>query len=191
MLTTILGYILIGVFVATEGRARKGQSAQSLDRGQFDQRSTALIGIAFLITGLGLLLAPILNYFGIGPIPSTTTVGWGGLVIAVLGIALRLWANRTLGEFYTRTLRVAESQSIVQRGPYRLIRHPGYLGSILMWTGVGLATTNWIAVTIAVVVTCFAYHYRIRAEERMLAAAIGKDYGEYQSRTWRLIPFIY
>lgn len=191
MVTTILAYIVIGVFFVTEGRARKGQQAQDLDRGEFDRRSTIFIGVALFTTSVGLLLAPLLNYFDIGSITNGVFVGWVGLAIAVSGIALRLWANRTLGKFYTRTLRVAEDQSIVRQGPYRIIRHPGYLGSILMWVGAGLATANWIAVTVAVVVMFAAYAYRIQAEEAMLIAVSSKDYGEYKARTWKLIPFVY
>jgi protein-S-isoprenylcysteine O-methyltransferase Ste14 len=191
MVTTILAYLVIGVFFATEGRARKGQQAHKLDRGEFDQRSTIFIGVALFITSVGLLLAPVLNHFDLEDITFATVVGWVGLAIAVSGIALRLWANRTLGQFYTRTLLVTENQPVVRQGPYRLIRHPGYLGSILMWAGAGLATTNWVAVTVAVVVMFAAYVYRIQAEEAMLMTASNKDYGDYTAHTWKLIPFVY
>jgi protein-S-isoprenylcysteine O-methyltransferase Ste14 len=147
--------------------------------------------VAFSITGLGLLLAPLLNYFGIGCIVVNALIGWIGLAIAILGISVRLWANRTLGASYMRTLAVAENQSIVQKGPYRVIRHPGYLGSILMWVGAGLATTNWIAVAVTVSVMIAAYYYRILAEENLLKAAAGKEYSEYKGHTWKPIPFLF
>jgi protein-S-isoprenylcysteine O-methyltransferase Ste14 len=191
MLTTLLGYILIGFFLATEGRSRKGQQAQSLDRGRFDRKSTAFVGVAWLLTGLGLLLAPLLNYFRIGSMISGSEAGWVGLIIAAGGISVRWWANRTLGEYYTRTLLVTATQSIVQKGPYRMIRHPGYLGSILMWVGAGLATTNWIVLILAVVVLFTAYYYRIQAEEEMLTVAISQEYSQYKARTWKLIPFVF
>ena len=191
MLTTILVYILIGLFVATERRGRKGQQAQSLDRGRFDRSSTAFVGVAWLLTGSGLLVAPLLNYFRLGSMTLGSVFGWVGLLIAVGGISVRWWANRTLGEYYTRTLRVTATQSVVQKGPYRMIRHPGYLGSMLMWVGAGLATTNWIAFILAVVVMFAAYYYRIQTEEGMLMAAIGQEYSQYKARTWRLIPFVF
>ncbi len=190
MLTTILAYLLIMLFFATESRARQGERAKSLDTSQFDQRSTLLIGMAYLIAGLGLLLAPVLNAFGIGGIDSAF-IGWLGLFIAVGGVALRGWANRTLGEFYTRTLLVTQDQPVVQQGPYRVIRHPGYLGSILMWLGAALATLNWLTVILAAVVMFSVYVYRIQAEEAMLRTAYRQQYVEYQARTWKLIPFVY
>ena len=191
MLTTILAYSLIGLFVATERCGRKGQQAQSLDLGRFDRSSTASIGVAWLLTGAALLAAPLLNHFRLGSMSLGPVFGWVGLLIAVGGMSVRWWANRTLGEYYTRTLRVTAAQSIIQKGPYRMIRHPGYLGSMLMWVGAGLATTNWIAFILAVVVMFAAYYHRIQAEEQMLMAAMSQDYREYESRTWKLIPFVF
>jgi len=191
MLTTILAYSLIGLFVATERCGRKGQQAQSLDLGRFDRSSTASIGVAWLLTGAGLLAAPLLNHFRLGSMILGSVFGWVGLLIAVGGMSVRWWANRALGEYYTRTLRVTAAQSIIQEGPYRMIRHPGYLGSMLMWVGAGLATTNWIAFILAVVVMFAAYYHRIQAEEQMLMAAMSQDYREYESRTWKLIPFVF
>jgi len=190
MATTLIAYLLIVLFSLTEGRLRKGQQAQTLAAGESDRSSTRRLGAAYAIASLTLLLAPVLNYLSIGHI-GFPGVGWIGLVIMGGGISLRLWANLILGEFYTRTLRVSNNQSVVQRGPYRFIRHPGYLGTILMWTGAGLAVTNWIAFLIVLMTMCFAYHYRIRVEEAMLLEQLGQPYTDYRAHTWRLLPFLY
>ena len=95
-----------------------------------------------------------------------------------------------LGKFYTRTLKVTENQSIVRAGPYRFIRHPGYLGSILIWSGVAASTTNWIVLLIVLIVMFGVYIYRIQSEEKMLIST-NADYAEYRKQTWRLIPLIY
>jgi protein-S-isoprenylcysteine O-methyltransferase len=107
------------------------------------------------------------------------------------GIALRAWSNRVLGEFYTRTLRTVEEQRLVREGPYRVLRHPGYLGCLLMWAGAGLATANWLAVVLIVSVTVAAYGFRIGAEERMLLGAFGGEYEQYRRGTWKLVPFLF
>ncbi len=188
MVTTFLGYIVIAGFFLFEGRLRKGQEARSLKSGQFDQRSTVFIGIAFLICSVALLLATLLNRLNIADL--FQWVGWMGVAIALAGLGFRGWAMRVLGAFYTRTLKMAENQSIVREGPYRLIRHPGYLGSILMWVGAATATANGIVIMITLIAMVSAYHYRIRSEEKMLRAA-NAGYEEYRSKTWRLIPLVY
>ncbi len=80
---------------------------------------------------------------------------------------------------------------IVQEGPYRLIRHPGYSGSLLVWIGAGLVTSNWIVLIVVTLVCISAYLYRIRSEEAMLVAEFGEEYENYIRRTRRLIPFVY
>ncbi len=191
MLTTVLAYLLIGLFFVIESRLRIGQEAKSLDKKPSDRGSTNLLVAAFLVTGLSLLAAPVLNYFEIGRLTFSLVVGWIGIAISLSGFALRLWAYRTLGQFYTRTLRLSDNQHIVRQGPYRLIRHPGYAGLILMWLGAAIASTNWITFAFAAVAILAAYHYRIQAEEDMLITAMGKEYGDYRAHTRRLIPFIY
>src|SRR5229473_3604426 len=130
MLTTVLGYLVVMQFFYLD-RSRRGAEASSFEAGEFDRRSTLFIGIAYLISMLALLASWLFNGLNIGALAAWA--GWLGLGIAVLGLLLRWWANRVLGAFYTRTLRVVENQSIVRAGPYRWIRHPGYLGSILLW----------------------------------------------------------
>ena len=83
------------------------------------------------------------------------------------------------------------SSWVVTGGPYRLIRHPGYAGSLLVWTGYCLGVGNWIALLVVGVLMLAAYGWRIRAEERMLVAALGEQYRHYQRRTTRLVPFLY
>jgi len=187
-LTTILGYLVLAGFFLTESRIRTGQEAKSFARGQFDQRSTVYIGIAYLISTLALLASWLFNRFGIGILHSW--VGWIGLIIASCGLLIRWWANRVLGAFYTRTLKVTENQTIIREGPYALIRHPGYLGSILMWVGVATATANWIVILITLVAMLSAYIYRIQNEEKMLLET-NVDYEAYQKHTRKLIPFLY
>jgi protein-S-isoprenylcysteine O-methyltransferase len=104
---------------------------------------------------------------------------------------LRIWATRVLGSFYTRTLRTDAEQHLIRKGPYQLVRHPGYLGNLLLWFGAGIATSNWIAATAISLPMISSYWYRIQAEETMLVQAFPQEYRDYAIHTWRLIPFIY
>jgi protein-S-isoprenylcysteine O-methyltransferase Ste14 len=98
---------------------------------------------------------------------------------------------RVLGEYYSRTLRVTEAQVIVTKGPYRVVRHPGYPGTICVWIGFGLGNSNWIATVTVALLLFGVYGYRIRSEEVMLIDTFGEQYQAYRQRTWRLLPFIY
>jgi protein-S-isoprenylcysteine O-methyltransferase Ste14 len=191
VLTTIAAYLLIGYFLILQRAMRQGEQAKSLQPEQFDRGSTRLIGKTFIIAILVLIAAPALNAFQIGPLSRGVAVGWAGIGFMLGGLALRWWSNRTLGRFYTSTLRVAEGQRIIRQGPYKILRHPGYSGVLLMWVGAGFATLNWVAVTVIMLAMGLSYHYRIVSEEAMLMTTFGEQYQTYKAHTWRLLPFVY
>ena len=118
-------------------------------------------------------------------------VRWAGLLVAVTGLVWRGWAMRTLGVFYTRTLRVVTKQRLVTTGPYRWIRHPGYLGSLMVWGGAAVATGAILASVVVLAVLAPTYIYRIAAEEQMLRRELGDEYAAYAEHTWRLLPRLF
>jgi protein-S-isoprenylcysteine O-methyltransferase Ste14 len=185
----LVGYSLMAIFIVIERLLRKNESAKSFQRGASDRGSTLLIGSAF---GVGLLLPLIMNAVDLGPfLPIDPVEGFVALAITILGIGLRVWAARTLGKFYTRTLLTTEEQKLIATGPYAKIRHPGYLGNILLWCGFGVLSSNLVVALLFPVMFVAAYLYRISVEERMLAGALGDDYAEYRKRTYRLVPLVY
>lgn len=191
-MTTIIAYLLIASFLVLEGRLRKGREAQTLEATEADRGSTRRIGVVFGICILLMLAAPLLNLLHLGQIAwHSSALGWAGVALVILSLALRVWAASVLGAFYTRTLRISSEQHIIQKGPYRLIRHPGYLADIFLWIGGGLAVLNWMVLIVMLVLIPYAYIYRIRSEEEMLAQAFGEEYRVYCAKTWRLIPLIY
>jgi protein-S-isoprenylcysteine O-methyltransferase Ste14 len=189
--STIGAYILMAVFFGMEGRLRKGSEAKSLERGKDDQKSTATIGMMFLVLGISLIAGPVLNALQIGRLPVSDTVGWLGVLMMAAGIGLRIWATRVLGAFYTRTLRITNEHRVVMDGPYRVIRHPGYAGTLLTVIGAGIATLNIISIVAIIVAAIYAYHHRMASEEKMLADSFGDEYRQYMIHTRRIIPFIY
>jgi protein-S-isoprenylcysteine O-methyltransferase Ste14 len=190
VLSTLVAYGLVGCFLGMERLARQGKEAKSLAFGPFDRGSTRLLGGAFLATMVTLLLAPVLNAFQLGAM-GYAVLGWVGIGLMVSGMALRFWAARVLGRFYTRTLRLAADQPVIDHGPYKILRHPGYSGVLVMWAGAGFATLNWVATTAVIVGMSGAYRYRIRCEEEMLRSALGQQYETYMAHTWRVVPFVY
>jgi len=191
VLPTIVAYLLIGCFLVLQRALRQGEQAKSLRPEQYDRGSTRLIGQAFFVAILALIAAPILNAFQIGRLGKDIVIGWSGIALMLVGLGLRTWANRTLGNFYSSTLRVSDRQWVVQQGPYKILRHPGYSGVLLMWAGAGVATANWITTAIIILMMAVSYRYRIISEESMLLAQFGKEYQTYRARTWKMLPFIY
>jgi protein-S-isoprenylcysteine O-methyltransferase Ste14 len=191
LLTTIIAYALIAFFFLAVESRRGNQTARTFRTGQFDRSSQRVLALGIVVVEMELIAGPVLNYFGIGHLARGEIVGWAGVALMVGGIALRHWAGKMLGASYTRTLRIQSGQQLIQEGPYKVIRHPGYAGALLLWVGALIATGNWLTIIIATPVIIGAYVYRIHCEEAMLADSFGGQYGIYRAHTWKLIPFVY
>jgi protein-S-isoprenylcysteine O-methyltransferase Ste14 len=111
-----------------------------------------------------------------------------GEALIVAGAALRVWAMLTLDRFFTFVVGIADDHRVVEEGPYRVIRHPGYAGAIISMVGVGVALRNWLAVLLMLVVPPLVFAVRIRVEEATLVAALGEEYRDYARRTGGLVP---
>jgi protein-S-isoprenylcysteine O-methyltransferase Ste14 len=114
----------------------------------------------------------------------------GGIGSLLTGTLLRRHCFRMLGASFTFDVRVVAHQRVIERGAYRLLRHPSYTGGLLMQGGIGLSLGNWASLVIALVPLSLAYAYRISIEERALVQTLGEPYTDYMKRTYRLIPFV-
>ena len=114
-----------------------------------------------------------------------------GLLFILLGVALRWYAIGVLGSYFTRDVVVSGNQEVIQRGPYRFIRHPAYSGTFLTMLGVGLVMSNWPGLIILLLCVFLGHIYRVNVEEKALVQTIGQPYSEYMRHTKRFIPWVF
>lgn len=114
-----------------------------------------------------------------------------GLVVIVLGSLLRRHCWSVLGEHFKGAVTVRADQPVIDRGAYRLIRHPSYLAALVLYLGVGLTLGSWASLGLLVVTTFPIYHYRMNVEERALEAVLGERYTTFKRGRQRLVPFVY
>jgi protein-S-isoprenylcysteine O-methyltransferase Ste14 len=181
----LVGYAGIVGFFAVEALARKPGTASSLAASKDDRGTTRMIVTAYVVA---MPLPLVVTRIRIGQLPPVT--GPVGLVMQAIGLALRAWSMRTLGTSYTRTLRTADQQHVVDAGPYRLVRHPGYTGSLLTWAGFALTSRSIPVILLAAALLGRAYQQRIVAEEELLRRELS-DYADYMQRTRKLVPFLW
>jgi protein-S-isoprenylcysteine O-methyltransferase Ste14 len=115
---------------------------------------------------------------------------WLHAGIQAAGLLLVVHTARSLGMLELAGVRSPrESASLQTGGAYRLIRHPLYLGWVLMTCGAGHMTTNRL---VFAVVSCAYLVAATPVEERALRAAHGEAYRAYEGRVrWRILPGIY
>ena len=114
-----------------------------------------------------------------------------GLTLMAAGIVVRQWAIFVLGRFFTVDVCIHPGQTVVERGPYRWVRHPAYTGLVLFFVGVGLALSNWASLLVLALVPTLGLLVRIHSEERALLAGLGEDYRRYAATHSRLFPGIW
>ena len=164
---------------------RSGKSAQKSDQGS----KLMVILAANLAVGLGFAAAGVFPRLSVG-------THWRvlfdvGIALWLCGSLFRFYSMRILGRFFTYDVAVSAGQHVVERGPYRWLRHPSYSGSLVAYIGFGMTMTNWVALLPPALCLGAAYAYRIPVEEQALLQGLGSPYREYMRRTWRLIPFVY
>jgi protein-S-isoprenylcysteine O-methyltransferase Ste14 len=142
----------------------------------------------FFIIFLSIITASIFASAKIAILPNWFF--YPGIIVMILGIIFRQWSITVLGRFFSGTVSTQEGQKVVEKGPYKYIRHPSYTGALLILIGMGLALQSWGAVITLILLFSLAYGYRIHIEENILISELGNPYIEYKKRTKRLIPYI-
>ena len=115
-------------------------------------------------------------------------IRWLGLALVVAGPAFSFWSASTLGRHFDLEVEVHGGHEIVDRGPYRIVRHPVYLGIAIHFIGACLATGSLLLTAGTVLVTFPALYLRAATEERLLRASLGPAYDAYARRVPMLVP---
>jgi protein-S-isoprenylcysteine O-methyltransferase Ste14 len=114
-----------------------------------------------------------------------------GMMLFAAGAVLRWASFWALGQYFTFTVNVSADQDVVTRGPYRILRHPGYTGGALAMIGIGVIYANWVGLA-GFVLPCLAIIiWRIRVEEAALFKTTGAAYRAYAARRKRLVPLVW
>jgi protein-S-isoprenylcysteine O-methyltransferase len=171
------------LYVALTRRARRGSVERAKGGGA---------GVVWAVAGPAAALALATRLVGLAPLP--LPVSWSLPIAAALvtsGLALRLWAIRSLGAHFTVDVASGPGHRLVTRGPYARLRHPAYTGLLLGFLGLGVLSWDWVGLALAVAPTVVVVMRRISVEERMLRNRFGDEYGRYCACTSRLIPRVY
>jgi len=169
----------IGASIIPMIRAR-GRTSVRRDRGSVLVIVFSIYAALVIVFGFG--------YSGTAPMPDLAY--YVGIPLIFLGIIIRQYAIAVLGRFFSPVVRVAEGHKVVDKGPYRYVRHPSYTGVLITFIGLGLAVQSWAAVVLIVAMFAVAFGYRMSVEEKILSSELGQDYVSYMQRTKRLIPFV-
>ncbi len=177
------GWLASEIYIAVATRT-KSDGGSVRDRGTQTLLWVVIAGAVTAGEWIRHIVAP--NMFG-----GADWLKTAGVAVMIAALAIRWTAIFTLGKAFSANVAIRNSQEICKRGMYRFVRHPSYLGLLLVFLAVGIHSRNWISFFIEVVPTTAALIYRINVEEAALREAFGEEYAAYSRETKRLLPGIY
>jgi protein-S-isoprenylcysteine O-methyltransferase Ste14 len=122
------------------------------------------------------------------PPPGIDTVAWAAVLVAAAGTLFTLWAMMS-NPFFSGIVRIQKERghTVASAGPYRYVRHPGYVGMLVFTLASPLILGSWWALAVALL-TVVVTIVRTALEDRTLQAEL-EGYAEYAQRVrYRLVP---
>jgi len=141
-------------------------------------------GLAVIVTTLAgaVALERMTGRFPFRAAPATV-----GVVCALTGVVIHGWARRTLGPMWSGVVQVRAQHVVIDRGPYRVVRHPIYVAGLLMAIGTFLAHPSPATVCLAIGLTAGMF-LKAWLEERALRTVLGDAYADYAARVPAFLP---
>ena len=141
------------------------------------------------LSAFGLFFFSLLIFSGSSEASIVLPLALSGCLLALAGAALVLRSRAELGPAWSFVPKADQGTGLVTTGPYRLVRHPIYLGFTLLAMGEALAFTSWPASLIVLCGIVPTFAWRARAEEKVLSRTFGERYAVYRQRTKMMIPY--
>ena len=157
-----------------------------------ERRAPAALARVLKLVKTGLLLGLVVQVLSPEILPIVAHARFlrvVGVATYTLGLAVAILGRAQLGSSWSdiETPQVLRNHGVVSDGIYRYIRHPIYIGDLLLILGFELALNSWCVLGVMLLAP-FVLQRALR-EERMLSSAL-PAYEEYCARTKRFVPFV-
>ena len=135
-------------------------------------------------------LMPYMDARDLWVLPGGDVTRWAGFTVLALGVTLRLGPMLELGRRFVSVVAVQEGHTLHTSGFYAAVRHPSYLGILLMDLGFAGVFRSVVALALMPVVF-WMFKRRMDVEEGFMIDHFGAGYRDYMGRTKRILPGAY
>ncbi|HZR06655.1 MAG TPA: isoprenylcysteine carboxylmethyltransferase family protein [Candidatus Udaeobacter sp.] len=122
-------------------------------------------------------------------IPQTASSVWVGAFLCVGGLLFAIWARVILGRNWSGVVTLKEGHELIERGPYRVVRHPIYTGMLAMFAGTAIAI-GYLGGFVGLLLLFVSFWVKLKREENLMLKHFPDKYAAYQRRVKRIIPFL-
>jgi protein-S-isoprenylcysteine O-methyltransferase Ste14 len=127
--------------------------------------------------------------FDVRIIPAIEALAWMTGTLCIAGLAFCVWARATLGRNWSSTITLKEGHELIERGPYRLVRHPIYTGLLAMILATAIAFGH-VGGFVAFAFAFASFWIKLSEEEKLMRQQFPEQYRSYEQRVKRIIPFV-
>jgi len=174
-------WVLLGLYWNISARSSKPTAER--------QRFAARLARMPVWLGFVLFIAAWVHPFGMVAIRRTVFSDSVAVAICALGFFVAIWSRQALGAEWSRDVELKQGHKLVQRGPYRFMRHPIYTGHLLMGLGTAIASGLLVAFAGLALFAC-GFWIKLNQEERLLLRGFPEEYPAYKARVKALIPYV-
>lgn len=173
-----LFYLSVVVFIKVKVFRTQGDEGGTLE----DDWTFPAVFISYLIAVMGSLA----EYFIAVPriILLASIVGY---LLGTAGVILTRHSVMALGRWWSIRIEIKKGHQVIDEGPYRISRHPYYMGTLLELGGLSLILNSFRTLLYVILVHVPIVLARISSEEKVLSLVLGTSYLDYRKRT-RIIP---
>jgi protein-S-isoprenylcysteine O-methyltransferase Ste14 len=122
------------------------------------------------------------------PEGTTATVAGYGLLLA--GMLFAAWARLFLGRNWSSDVTLKEDHTLVQSGPYRIVRHPIYTGLLVALLGTAIALGE-LRCFLGLLLATIAWKIKSMSEETLMVQQFGDQYARYREHVKGLVPYLW
>jgi protein-S-isoprenylcysteine O-methyltransferase Ste14 len=153
-----------------------------------NERSQRIIQLLAAIAFIALLILPAIDHRFAWSNMNRNFIILGNIMVSIgFFIVFLVFKENT---FTSATIGVSSEQKVISTGPYALVRHPMYIGALVMLSGVPLALGSWWGMLMVIPMT-LVIAWRLLDEEAFLARNL-PGYSEYRDEVrYRLVPFLW
>jgi protein-S-isoprenylcysteine O-methyltransferase Ste14 len=142
------------------------------------------LSIVFLVVHT--IPLPILNQRLIDETDAILAIG---LSVCWAGLAIAIWARRTLADNWSGYVTFKRGHELIRTGPYRFVRHPIYTGMLLMTLGTAIEIGR-VRGLLAVIAMTLGFWIKLRQEERLMLQHFPDQYPAYRQQVKAIVPFV-
>ncbi|MGA9985606.1 MAG: isoprenylcysteine carboxylmethyltransferase family protein, partial [Acidobacteriaceae bacterium] len=114
---------------------------------------------------------------------------WLGATVTVAGLLFAVWAREHLGRNWSRSVTIKQGHELIATGPYAVVRHPIYTGTLAAFLGMAIAVSQ-VRGFLAFALIFIVLWVKLRMEEAWMRSEFGETYAAYARKTAALIPYL-